>query len=121
MAAWRLGTAVSASPVAEEAGKLAEALVEWARERGGAIGGQAGGHPGGHVGGHVDGHVGGSAECTLCPVCQLIALGRSASPEIFEHLAAAATSLLAAAGALASQQQAPVPRAPVQHIDLDLG
>jgi len=108
---------VSASPVAEEAGKLAEALVEWVRERGGAIGGQAGGHPGGHVGGHV----GGSAECTLCPVCQLIALGRSASPEIFEHLAAAATSLLAAAGALASQQQAPVPRAPVQHIDLDLG
>lgn len=100
---------MSASPVAEEAGKLAEALVEWVRERGGAIGGQAGGH------------VGGSAECTLCPVCQLIALGRSASPEIFEHLAAAATSLLAAAGALASQQQAPVPRAPVQHIDLDLG
>jgi len=109
---------VSASPVAEEAGKLAEALVEWVRERGGAIGGQAGGHSGGQAGG---GHVGGSAECTLCPVCQLIALARSASPEIFEHLAAAATSLLAAAGALASQQQAPVPRAPVQHIDLDLG
>lgn len=104
---------MSASPVAEEAGKLAEALVEWVRERGGAIGGQASGH--------VGGHVGGSAECTLCPVCQLIALARSASPEIFEHLAAAATSLLAAAGALASQQQAPVPRAPVQHIDLDLG
>ncbi len=104
---------MSASPVAEEAGKLVEALVEWVRERGGAIGGQAGGHLGGHVGG--------SAECTLCPVCQLIALARSASPEIFEHLAAAATSLLAAAGALASQQQAPVPRAPVQHIDLDLG
>lgn len=109
---------MSASPVAEEAGKLAEALVEWVRERGGAIGGQAGGHSGGQAGG---GHVGGSAECTLCPVCQLIALARSASPEIFEHLAAAATSLLAAAGALASQQQAPVPRAPVQHIDLDLG
>lgn len=104
---------MSASPVAEEAGKLAEALVEWVRERGGAIGGQAGGH--------VGGHVGGSAECTLCPVCQLIVLARSASPEIFEHLAAAATSLLAAAGSLASQQQAPVPRAPVQHIDLDLG
>lgn len=112
---------MSASPVAEEAGKLAEALVEWVRERGGAIGGQAGGHPGGQAGGHVGGHIGGSAECTLCPVCQLIALARSASPEIFEHLAAAATSLLAAAGALASQQQAPVPRAPVQHIDLDLG
>jgi len=112
---------VSASPVAEEAGKLAEALVEWVRERCGAIGGQAGGHPGGQAGGHVGGHIGGSAECTVCPVCQLIALARSASPEIFEHLAAAATSLLAAAGALASQQQAPVPRAPVQHIDLDLG
>lgn len=112
---------MSASPVAEEAGKLAEALVEWVRERGGAIGGQAGGHPGGQAGGHVGGHIGGSAECKVCPVCQLIALARSASPEIFEHLAAAATSLLAAAGALASQQQAPVPRAPVQHIDLDLG
>ena len=38
----------------------------------------------------------GSDECTLCPVCQALALMRRARPETFTHLAAATTSLLAA-------------------------
>ena len=101
------------SPVAEEAGKLVEALVDWARSRGLPTG------LAGAVGGHLSDRMGGSQECTLCPLCQLIALGRTASPEAFEHLAAAATSLLAAVSAVAAQQAGAAPRPPVQHIDLD--
>jgi len=33
-------------------------------------------------------------ECTLCPVCQLLALARHVRPEVFEHLSSAATSFV---------------------------
>lgn len=66
--------------VGEEAAKLVEALSEWAR---GAAGGEL---P----------LATGAAECTLCPVCQALALLRRARPETFTHLADATTSLLAA-------------------------
>ena len=64
----------------EEASRLAEAIVEWAR-------------------GAADGGVPiatGAEECTLCPVCQLLSLARRANPETFSHLADATTSFLAA-------------------------
>ena len=38
----------------------------------------------------------GSAECKLCPVCQLLALMRRTQPETFAHLADASSSLAAA-------------------------
>lgn len=66
--------------VGDEAAKLVEALSEWAR---GAAGGEL---P----------LATGSEECTLCPLCQMIALARRARPETFTHLADAATAFLAA-------------------------
>lgn len=74
---------------AHEAARLVEALGEW-------------------LSGHtpVDGptwtHSGeesiatGSAECKLCPVCRLIAIVRTTSPEVVAHLDDAMRSLLAA-------------------------
>jgi hypothetical protein len=38
----------------------------------------------------------GSAECTLCPLCQLVRILRGTRPEVYEHLAAALASLVAA-------------------------
>ena len=72
-------TAASGS-VGDEAAKLVEALSEWAR---GAAGGEL---P----------LTTGSEECTLCPLCQMIALARRARPETFTHLADATTAFLAA-------------------------
>lgn len=66
--------------VGDEAAKLVEALTEWAR---GAAGGEL---P----------LATGSEECTLCPLCQMIALARRARPETFTHLADATTAFLAA-------------------------
>jgi hypothetical protein len=64
----------------------------------------------------------GGEDCRYCPVCQAISLVRSTSPEVRQHLASAASSLLqAAAGVLAT----PVPdqearrEGPVEKIDLD--
>jgi hypothetical protein len=42
----------------------------------------------------------GSADCQLCPVCQLISLLRGTRPEVVAHLTEAAGSLLAAARAV---------------------
>ena len=48
----------------------------------------------------------GGADCTYCPLCQLISAVRGTSPEVKQHLTSAATSLMqAAAGVLAT----PVP------------
>lgn len=70
----------SPGPVGEEAARLVEALGEWTR---------------GLAGGELP-LATGSEECTLCPVCQLLALARRANPETFSHLADATTSLIAA-------------------------
>ena len=75
------------SPVgsaAEEAARLFEAVQEWARKASTATGG---------LGEHI---ATGSAECRLCPVCQLISVLRETRPEVAVHLAEAAGSLLAA-------------------------
>lgn len=79
---------------AEEAGRLFEAVQDWARRASGAAGG---------LGEHV---ATGSPECQLCPVCQLIALMRETRPEVAAHLSEAAGSLLAAArAALAAHER----------------
>lgn len=70
---------MTGSPVAEEAAKLVEALQDW-------FAGATGGLP----------LATGSAECRLCPVCQLLHLARTSRPETFEHLAGAGVELVAA-------------------------
>jgi hypothetical protein len=63
---------------AEEAAKLAAALQDFARRT---------------TGEHI---ATGSAECRLCPLCQLISLLRDTNPAVVEHLVAAAESLMSA-------------------------
>lgn len=90
---------------AEEAARLLAAAERWARNRATLL---------------DDEHLAtGSAECTVCPVCQSVGLLRSVRPETVTHLLDAAGSLVAA---LRSALPAPDPtpaRPPVQRIDLD--
>jgi Family of unknown function (DUF5304) len=77
-------SAEGAGPAADEASRLFEAVQEWAH-RAGAAGASAGEHL-----------ATGSADCQLCPVCQLIGALRGTRPEVVAHLADAAGSILAA-------------------------
>lgn len=108
--------------LAEEAAKLLGALQQW-----GAGGGEhdrAG--PGGpgplsSILESLDEHIAtGGRSCRYCPVCQVISLARAASPEVRDHLASAATSLLhAATSALNNQDGAePRPEPGVEKIDV---
>lgn len=72
----------SVGTVAEEAAKLFEALSDWARGHTGVL--------------HDLPLATGSAECRLCPVCQLLGTLRAARPETFDHLLDATGSLVAA-------------------------
>ncbi|MDX6327344.1 MAG: hypothetical protein QOK15_3698 [Nocardioidaceae bacterium] len=121
--------------VGEEAAKLFGALQDWARTTtaGGATGapGDTDGSAGGSAGWdaafrHVDEHLAtGDASCTLCPVCQVITRLRGTSPEVRQHLAVAARSLLEAAAGLLETRVPPESRRSggqwggVQRIDLD--
>lgn len=110
--------------VGEEAAKLFAALSGWARDQGidhaeSAAGAAAAMAETMHT---VNEHLAtGGADCRYCPVCQVIQAVRTTSPEVKEHLAVAASSLMhAAAGVLATrvpQEKTP----PVQKIDLDDG
>lgn len=73
-------------PLGEEAARLAEALVDWAR----------GAAPWATTHLHDLPLATDSAECKLCPLCQLLTLVRQARPETFAHLADATSSLFAA-------------------------
>lgn len=76
---------------AEEAARLVDALGQWLAARAARGTGPIDLDT-------VDAHIAtGSAECRLCPLCQLIALARAASPELSRHLDAAVESLLALA------------------------
>jgi len=96
----------------EEALKLAAALTDWARTRGPAAFGVAAET--------LSAHLGGSQQCTICPLCQALALIRGAQPEVYEHLAEAASALTAALTALVeSAGSAPEPTRPrVQRIEV---
>lgn len=105
--------------VAEEAAKLLGALQGWASEGAGdAASGAAG------LLHDLNEHVAtGGAECRYCPVCQVIAAVRDTSPEVKQHLATAASSLLQAADGFLQARTPTDPgggrRDPVQKIDLD--
>ncbi|MGZ4436328.1 MAG: hypothetical protein ACXVW6_01725 [Nocardioidaceae bacterium] len=112
--------------VGEEAAKLLAALQGWAKESGGEYADAAAAAAAGAAGRlqDVNEHIAtGGQDCTYCPVCQAIALVRSTSPEVKEHLATAASSLLqAAAGLLAGAgpagQRARADEPGVEKIDL---
>ncbi len=94
-----LGTA------AEEAARLFEALQDWARRTGAG----------------ASEHIAtGSAECQLCPLCQLLSLARAAQPEVFAHLSDASASLLSAVRAAmdAHERDWAARRGTVEHIDI---
>jgi hypothetical protein len=110
----------------EEAAKLLGALQGWAREAGSEHAGTTGSAQAAVAAAfaRVNEHVGaGGEDCRYCPVCRAIAAFRQTSPEVRQHLASAAASLVQAA---ADAMVTPVPDrgsrrpdAPVQRIDLD--
>jgi hypothetical protein len=100
--------------VAEEAAKLLGALSGWAREHGDEATAMADSWAE-----ELHDHIAtGAPECAWCPVCRTIAAVRNTSPEVREHLASAASSLmLAVSGMMVSH---PPPRdSKVERIDLD--
>ncbi|HSV41363.1 MAG TPA: hypothetical protein VLI04_21550 [Nocardioidaceae bacterium] len=111
--------------VAEETAKLLSALQDWAKDSGHEHA-SAATHAASGLADSVRGigdHVGHGPDCKFCPVCQVINVVRETSPEVKQHLAVAANSLLQAMqGLLATQvpDSAQARRsAPVEKIDLD--
>jgi len=101
------------SSPAEEARRLLEALADWASTRLGAD----------------DEHLAtGSAECQVCPVCQLISALRGNHAELVARLGAAWTALLRELGGHShpptpsaepeSEPEVARPTRPVQNIDV---
>ncbi len=92
--------------VGEEAAKLLGALQEWAKESGSDYANAAAGAAAGAASslGAVNEHIAtGGKECRYCPICQMISAVRETSPEVKQHLASAATSLMqAVAGVMAT-------------------
>ncbi len=82
------GHAHGHGPLAEEAAKLAEALAGWMS------------------GGLAASGAGEAPECRFCPLCQLLRVAQSSRPEVFEHLADASASLLAAVRAAVESSEA---------------
>jgi hypothetical protein len=111
--------------VGEEAAKLLGALSEWARDQGTDYAGSAAGAASSFAQTvrDVNEHIAtDSADCRYCPVCQVIHVVRSTSPEVREHLSVAASSLMhAAAGLLATNTSGSSSSTPVEKIDLDDG
>ncbi len=91
---------------AEEAARLIEALRRWVDDRAASLPPVATG----------------SAECKLCPFCQLLAVVRDGQPDVFEHLGDATESLFAAArSAITAHERkwSKPTRHDVEHIDID--
>ena len=129
------GQEPSVGSVGEEAVKLLQALQDWAADSAADSAADHAGAASSAAAGAattwrwVNEHVAtGGADCRYCPLCQVISMVRGTPPEVRDHLASAATSLMhAAAGMLATT----VPDAgarrrgpggagtPVQKIDLD--
>jgi hypothetical protein len=111
--------------VADEAAKLLQALQGWGEKNGAEYGEATASAAAGaarrlH---DVNEHLAtGDRDCTYCPLCQLIGAVRGTSPEVKQHLASAATSLMqAVAGLLATpvpDQSTGRPGAPVEKIEV---
>ena len=111
--------------VGDEAAKLLGALSDWAREQGTDYAGSASGAAGSfaHAVQGVGEHLAtGGEDCRYCPVCKVIHVVRQTSPEVREHLAVAASSLMhAAAGLLTTNTPGHQKSPSVEKIDLDGG
>jgi hypothetical protein len=109
--------------VGEEAAKLLGALSEWAKDQGTDYAGTAAGAASSfaHAVRDVNEHIATEGEdCRYCPVCKVIHVVRSTSPEVREHLSIAASSLMhAAAGLLATNTTGRSASSGVEKIDLD--
>lgn len=115
--------------LAEEATKLLGAINDWAREHGSGLGESVSGMSDratdqATAAAHdLNAHLAtGAAECTVCPICRTVHAARHLSPEVKNHLASAAASLMhAAAGILATAVPPtdPASGTGVEHIDLD--
>jgi catechol 2,3-dioxygenase-like lactoylglutathione lyase family enzyme len=108
----------------EEAAKLFAALSGWAKDQGTDHAGAAAGAASSVADAlhDLDEHVAtGSEECRYCPVCRTVSYVRQTSPEVRQHLAVAASSLMhAAAGMLATEvPDQDAGSAGVERIDLD--
>jgi hypothetical protein len=110
----------------EEAAKLLHALQDWAKESGAEYAGATESAAGAaaSMAQQVNEHIAtGGRECTYCPVCRMVAAARATSPEVRQHLSAAATSLMhAAAGLMATDVPSKAEREEdqrVTRIDLD--
>ena len=90
-------------PLSEEASRLIEAMTAWARGRVGPTATS----------------VGHSAECALCPVCQLLSLLRQAKPETFAHLLDASAALTAALRSVVEANSHQAAPGGMERIDLD--
>jgi hypothetical protein len=100
--------------VTEEAAKLLGAMSRWAREQGGGAAGLADA-----IADRSAEHLAtGSPECTWCPVCRTIAAMRQTSPEVWTHLASAASSLMLAFSEMMATRP-PERERGVERIDLD--
>jgi hypothetical protein len=106
--------------VGEEAAKLFGALADWARDHGPLLAGLND-----HLVDDLTEHLAtGAPECTYCPVCRTVHVLREAGPEVRQHLAVAAASLMQAAAGVLNAASADHPHGGakpegVQKIDLD--
>jgi hypothetical protein len=103
--------------VGEEAVKLIKALQDWAQESGGDAAATGAASAFQTINEHI---ATGAEQCKYCPICQVISAVREVSPEVKQHLSAAASSLMHAATTAMSTD---VPRGrretPFQKINLD--
>jgi Family of unknown function (DUF5304) len=86
--------------IGEEAVKLAEAVQGWLGQRTGQRTGRA---PTDAWAAATAPEAFESPECKVCPICRAMHLVSTMQPDVFTHLADAATSLAAAARAMGNQ------------------
>lgn len=106
----------------EEASALIAALSGLARQQGSQYAGAASSAAGAAASAAhgINEHLAtGSPECTVCPVCQMIHVVRSTSPEVKAHLMVAANALIQAASSALATQSPQGETSPVEKIDLD--
>jgi hypothetical protein len=115
----------SVGSVGEEAAKLFGALQEWARDSGSDYANAAAGaatSAASSLGAVNERIATGGEDCRNCPICQMISAVRGTSPEVKQHLASAASSLVQAVAAVlathAPEQPASQRDSGVEKIDL---
>ncbi len=103
------------SQAAVEALRLFEAIQDWARA-------SSFGDMRAHLSAAADsGFATDSADCRLCPICQVVGALRTHHPEVAEHLSDAVSSLTAAARSAMrerDEETRTARRDPVEHIDI---